>query len=33
MHDLIDQLKPIQGEFLINKLGKGMHKLFFLLSL
>ena len=26
MHDVIDQLKPIQGEFLIDKPGKGSFK-------
>ena len=26
MHDVIDQLKPIQGEILIDKPGKGSFK-------
>lgn len=30
MHDLIDQLKPIQGEILIDKPGKGEFELHYL---
>jgi hypothetical protein len=26
MHDLIDQLKPVPGEFLIDKPGKGAYR-------